>query len=544
MRRNRRSRPSNPRENPAVAVKKPERGIFCFGLTRRSEVFTAACRRCSIRLLRGLEMLRIASDALTFDDVLLLPAHSQLLPSEVDLKTRLTREISLSIPIMSSAMDTVTEARLAIAIAQEGGIGIVHKNMSIESQMQEVRAVKKFETGIIRDPITIEPHRTVAELLALTQDNRISGVPVVEGDALVGIVTARDIRFEKRLDARVRDAMTPKERLVTAPENATFNQVTKLLHEHRIEKVLLVNSAFQLKGMVTVKDIHKSQAFPDACKDEAGQLRVGAGVGAAADTNDRVDALIEAGADVIVVDTAHGHAQSVLNQVSLIKQRYPHMQVVGGNVATRGGAQAMLAAGADAIKVGIGPGSICTTRIIAGIGVPQVTAVSEAAAAANEVDVPVIADGGIRYSGDIAKAVAAGASSVMVGSLLAGTEEAPGEVELYQGRTYKSYRGMGSLGAMGDRHGSSDRYFQQIEGDGGKLVPEGIEGRVPFRGPVGPIIHQLLGGLRASMGYTGSADIEAMRTNPEFIRISAASMAESHVHDVAITKEAPNYPLR
>ena len=489
-------------------------------------------------------MLRIASDALTFDDVLLLPAHSQLLPSEVDLKTRLTREISLSIPIMSSAMDTVTEARLAIAIAQEGGIGIVHKNMSIESQMQEVRAVKKFETGIIRDPITIEPHRTVAELLALTQDNRISGVPVVEGDALVGIVTARDIRFEKRLDARVRDAMTPKERLVTAPENATFNQVTKLLHEHRIEKVLLVNSAFQLKGMVTVKDIHKSQAFPDACKDEAGQLRVGAGVGAAADTNDRVDALIEAGADVIVVDTAHGHAQSVLNQVSLIKQRYPHMQVVGGNVATRGGAQAMLAAGADAIKVGIGPGSICTTRIIAGIGVPQVTAVSEAAAAANEVDVPVIADGGIRYSGDIAKAVAAGASSVMVGSLLAGTEEAPGEVELYQGRTYKSYRGMGSLGAMGDRYGSSDRYFQQVEGDGGKLVPEGIEGRVPFRGPVGPIIHQLLGGLRASMGYTGSADIEAMRTNPEFIRISAASMAESHVHDVAITKEAPNYPLR
>ena len=489
-------------------------------------------------------MLRIASDALTFDDVLLLPAHSQLLPSEVDLKTRLTREISLSIPIMSSAMDTVTEARLAIAIAQEGGIGIVHKNMSIESQMQEVRAVKKFETGIIRDPITIEPHRTVAELLALTQENRISGVPVVEGDALVGIVTARDIRFEKRLDARVRDAMTPKERLVTASENATFNEVTKLLHEHRIEKVLLVNSAFQLKGMVTVKDIHKAQAFPDACKDEAGQLRVGAGVGAAADTNDRVDALIEAGADVIVVDTAHGHAQSVLNQVSLIKQRYPHMQVVGGNVATRGGAQAMLAAGADAIKVGIGPGSICTTRIIAGIGVPQVTAVSEAAAAANEVDVPVIADGGIRYSGDIAKAVAAGASSVMVGSLLAGTEEAPGEVELYQGRTYKSYRGMGSLGAMGDRHGSSDRYFQQIEGDGGKLVPEGIEGRVPFRGPVGPIIHQLLGGLRASMGYTGSADIEAMRTNPEFIRISAASMAESHVHDVAITKEAPNYPLR
>ena len=506
--------------------------------------FTAVGGPCSIRLLWGSEMLRIAADALTFDDVLLLPAHSQLLPSQVDLKTRLTREINLSIPIMSSAMDTVTEARLAIAVAQEGGIGIVHKNMSIESQMQEVRAVKKFETGIIRDPITIEPERTVAELLALTQENRISGVPVVEGDALVGIVTARDIRFEKRLDARVRDAMTPKSRLVTAPENATFDEITKLLHEHRIEKVLLVNSAFQLKGMVTVKDIHKSQAFPDACKDEAGQLRVGAGVGAAADANDRVDALIEAGVDVIVVDTAHGHAQSVLDQVSLIKQRYPHMQVIGGNVGTRAGAQAMLAAGADAIKVGIGPGSICTTRVIAGIGVPQVTAVSEAAAAADEVNVPIIADGGIRYSGDIAKAVAAGASSVMVGSLFAGTEEAPGEVELYQGRTYKSYRGMGSLGAMGDRHGSSDRYFQEVEGDGGKLVPEGIEGRVPFRGPVGPIIHQLTGGLRASMGYTGSADIEEMRANPQFIRISAASMAESHVHDVAITKEAPNYPSR
>ena len=427
-------------------------------------------------------MLRIASDALTFDDVLLLPAHSQLLPSEVDLKTRLTREISLSIPIMSSAMDTVTEARLAIAIAQEGGIGIVHKNMSIESQMQEVRAVKKFETGIIRDPITIEPHRTVAELLALTQENRISGVPVVEGDALVGIVTARDIRFEKRLDARVRDAMTPKERLVTAPENATFNEVTKLLHEHRIEKVLLVNSAFQLKGMVTVKDIHKAQAFPDACKDEAGQLRVGAGVGAAADTNDRVDALIEAGADVIVVDTAHGHAQSVLNQVSLIKQRYPHMQVVGGNVATRGGAQAMLAAGADAIKVGIGPGSICTTRIIAGIGVPQVTAVSEAAAAANEVDVPVIADGGIRYSGDIAKAVAAGRQFGDGGQLAGRTEEAPGEVELYQGRTYKSYRGMGSLGAMGDRHGSSDRIFSRLRAMAASWCRKALKAECPFAG--------------------------------------------------------------
>ena len=489
-------------------------------------------------------MLRIAQDALTFDDVLLLPAHSALLPSEVDLKTRLTRGIDLNIPIMSSAMDTVTESRLAIAVAQEGGIGIVHKNMGIEAQAREVRAVKKFEAGVIRDPITIGPSRTVADLLGLTQEHGISGVPVVEGDRLVGIVTARDVRFEKRLDALVRDVMTPRERLVTAPEDASFSEITALLHEHRIEKVLLIDAASQLKGMVTVKDIRKSQAFPNACKDEAGQLRVGAGVGTAQDTDERVDALIEAGADVIVVDTAHGHAQKVLDQVSLIKQRYPKMQVIGGNVATKAGAQALLAAGADAIKVGIGPGSICTTRVISGIGVPQVTAVAEAAEAANEVDVPVIADGGIRYSGDIAKAVAAGASSVMVGSLFAGTDEAPGEVELYQGRTYKSYRGMGSLGAMGDQHGSSDRYFQEVEGDGRKLVPEGIEGRVPYRGPVGPIIHQLLGGLRAAMGYTGSANVETMRAHPEFIRISAASMAESHVHDVAITKEAPNYPSR
>ena len=489
-------------------------------------------------------MLRIAQDALTFDDVLLLPAHSALLPSEVRLNTRLTRGIGLNIPLMSSAMDTVTEARLAIAVAQEGGIGIVHKNMGIEAQAREVRAVKKFEAGVIRDPITIAPGRTVADLLGLTQEHGISGVPVVEGDRLVGIVTARDVRFEKRLDALVRDVMTPRERLVTAPEDASFDEITALLHEHRIEKVLLIDAAFQLKGMVTVKDIRKSQAFPNACKDDAGQLRVGAGVGTAQDTDERVDALIEAGADVIVVDTAHGHAQKVLDQVSLIKQRYPKMQVIGGNVATKAGAQALLAAGVDAVKVGIGPGSICTTRVIAGIGVPQVTAVAEAAEAANEVDVPVIADGGIRYSGDIAKAVAAGASSVMVGSLFAGTDEAPGEVELYQGRTYKSYRGMGSLGAMGDQHGSSDRYFQEVEGDGRKLVPEGIEGRVPYRGPVGPIIHQLLGGLRAAMGYTGSADIETMRAHPEFIRISAASMAESHVHDVAITKEAPNYPSR
>ena len=488
-------------------------------------------------------MLRIAHDALTFDDVLLLPAHSQVLPSEVDLKTRLTRTIELNIPLMSSAMDTVTEGRLAIAIAQEGGIGVVHKNMPIDNQAREVRAVKKYETGIIRDPITIEPGRTVADLLALTLEHKISGVPVVEHGKLAGIVTARDVRFEKRLDAKVREVMTPRDRLVTATEDASFDTITKLLHEHRIEKVLLVNGGFELKGMVTVKDIHKAQAFPNACKDRQGQLRVGASVGTSPDTDDRVAALIEAGADVIVVDTAHGHSKSVLDRVSLIKQSYPDMQVIGGNVATKAGAQAMLAAGADAIKVGIGPGSICTTRVVTGIGVPQITAVAEAVSAADEVGIPVIADGGIRYSGDIAKAIAAGASVVMIGSLLAGTDEAPGEVELYQGRTYKSYRGMGSVGAMNDSYGSSDRYFQEVEGDGHKLVPEGIEGRVPYRGPVAPIVHQLIGGLRASMGYTGSPDIKAMRTRPELVRITAASMTESHVHDVSITKEAPNYPL-
>jgi IMP dehydrogenase len=488
-------------------------------------------------------MLRIASDALTFDDVLLLPAHSQVLPSDVSLKTRLTRDITLNIPLMSSAMDTVTEGRLAIAMAQEGGIGIVHKNLTIEMQAREVRSVKKYETGIIRDAITIAPDKTVAHLLELTQEHRISGVPVVEGNRLVGIVTSRDVRFQKRLDARVREVMTPRERLITAPEDATFEEITNLLHAHRIEKVLLVNSAFELKGMVTVKDIHKAATYPNACKDSQGQLRVGASVGTSPDTDERVAALIEAGVDVLVVDTAHGHSQRVLERVSLIKQKYPNMPVIGGNVATREGAQALLAAGADAVKVGIGPGSICTTRIVTGIGVPQITAVSEAVAAADEAGVPVIADGGIRYSGDIAKAIAAGASVVMIGSLLAGTDEAPGEVELYQGRTYKSYRGMGSLGAMSQSHGSSDRYFQEVEGDGRKLVPEGIEGRVPYRGPVSPIVHQLMGGLRAAMGYTGSQDVETMRTRPEFVRVSAASTIESHVHDVAITKEPPNYPL-
>ncbi|MEM7100392.1 MAG: IMP dehydrogenase [Pseudomonadota bacterium] len=488
-------------------------------------------------------MLRIATDALTFDDVLLLPAYSQVLPSEVSLETRLTKDISLNIPLMSSAMDTVTEARLAIAVAQEGGVGIVHKNMTVEQQAKEVRAVKKFESGIIRDPITISPDETIGTLYATTMENGISGVPVVQGDKLVGIITSRDVRFESRTDALVRDVMTPKERLVTAEEGTDFDEITRILHRHRIEKVLLVNDKFELTGMVTVKDIAKAQAFPMACKDQFGQLRVGASVGTSADTDERVGALVEAGVDLVVVDTAHGHSQGVLDRIAWIKQTYPNLNLVGGNVATYDGARALIDSGVDAVKVGIGPGSICTTRIVSGIGVPQITAISEASRAAEASGVPIIADGGIRYSGDIAKAIVAGASAVMVGSLLAGTDEAPGEVELYQGRTYKSYRGMGSLGAMSQSNGSSDRYFQEVEGDGRKLVPEGIEGRVAYRGPVSPIVHQLMGGLRASMGYTGSADVEAMRTEPQFVRVSHASMVESHVHDVTITKEAPNYPI-
>ena len=488
-------------------------------------------------------MLRIADDALTFDDVLLVPAYSQVLPSEVSLETRLTRGIRLHIPLMSSAMDTVTEARLAIALAQEGGIGIVHKNMTVESQAREVRAVKKYESGIIRDPIVIHPDKTIAELMELTMEHKISGVPVVEGNQLVGIITSRDVRFETRIDAKVRDIMTPKESLLTADENANFDEITDILHKHRIEKVLLTNDKFELKGMVTVKDINKAQAFPNACKDDQGQLRVGASVGTSTETDERVAALVEAGVDVLVVDTAHGHSQTVLDRISWIKQGYPDMQVIGGNVATREGALALLSAGVDAVKVGIGPGSICTTRVVTGIGVPQITAISEAAAAACEENIPVIADGGVRFSGDIAKAIVAGASVVMVGNLLAGTDEAPGEVELYQGRTYKSYRGMGSLGAMSEAHGSSDRYFQEPEGDARKLVPEGIEGRVAYRGPMGPIVHQLMGGLRAAMGYTGSDSIESMRSTPEFVRVSHASMVEGHVHDVTIAKEAPNYPV-
>jgi len=488
-------------------------------------------------------MLRIANDALTFDDVLLLPAYSTVLPSEVDLKTRLTRKIELNIPLMSAAMDTVTESRLAIAIAQEGGIGIVHKNMTIDQQAREVRSVKKYESGIIRDPVTIEPNRTVGELVELTREHDISGVPVVSGRDLVGIVTSRDIRFEPRMDARISEVMTPKEKLITAREGASTEEIRELLHRYRIEKVLIVNDRFELRGLITVKDIDKARMYPIACKDEHGRLRVGASVGTGPETDDRVAALIEAGVDVLVVDTAHGHSQRVLDRISWIKQKYPDVDLIGGNVATREGARALVDAGVDCVKVGIGPGSICTTRIVSGIGVPQITAVSEVADELEGRHVPVVADGGIRYSGDIAKALVAGANVVMVGSLLAGTDEAPGEVELYQGRTYKSYRGMGSLGAMAQTNGSSDRYFQEPANEGRKLVPEGIEGRVPYRGAMGPIVHQLMGGLRAAMGYTGSPNVDTMRTRPQMVRVTHASMVESHVHDVAITKEAPNYPV-
>ena len=488
-------------------------------------------------------MLRIVNEALTFDDVLLLPAYSKVLPSEVELTTQLTRDIVLNIPLMSAAMDTVTESRLAIALAQEGGIGIVHKNMPLEDQAREVRAVKKFESGIIRDPVTIGPGATLADLRTLTSERQISGVPVVEGTNLLGIVTSRDIRFENRMEVKVKDVMTSRDRLITAREDASFESITELLQSHRIEKVLLVNDDFELKGMVTVKDITKAQAYPNACKDALGQLRTGASVGTSDETDERVAALVEAGADIIVVDTAHGHSQRVLDRISWIKQKYPDVPILGGNVATRDGARALIDAGVDAIKVGIGPGSICTTRVVSGIGVPQITAIAEVAAESNGDAVPIVADGGVRFSGDIAKAVCAGANVVMVGALLAGTDEAPGDVELYQGRTYKSYRGMGSLGAMAEQHGSSDRYFQEPENDLGKLVPEGVEGRVPYRGPVGPVVHQLMGGLRASMGYTGSETIEVMRKEPEFVRISSASLSENHVHDVAITKEAPNYPV-
>jgi IMP dehydrogenase len=486
--------------------------------------------------------MRIVEEALTFDDVLLLPAFSTVLPKDVSLKTRLTRAIDLNIPLVSAAMDTVTEAALAIALAQEGGIGIIHKNMSIEQQAEEVRRVKKYESGVINDPIVTTPNASIRQVLELTRANRISGVPVVEGkDHLVGIVTSRDLRFETNFDAPVSSIMTPKERLVTVREGAEREEAVALLHKHRIEKVLVVNEHFQLRGMITVKDIQKSSDFPDACKDNWGRLRAGAAVGTAADTDERVEALVGAGVDVIVVDTAHGHSRGVLERTRWIKMKFPQVQVIGGNIATADAARDLVEAGADAVKVGIGPGSICTTRIIAGVGVPQITAIANAADALQSVGVPVIADGGIRYSGDIAKAIAAGAHAVMIGGLFAGTEEAPGQVELYQGRSYKSYRGMGSLGAMAAKHGSSDRYFQEGADQIEKLVPEGIEGRVPYKGSLAVVAHQLLGGVRSSMGYVGCKDLDEMRTRPVFTRVTAAGVRESHVHDVSITKEAPNY---
>ena len=487
--------------------------------------------------------MQIIQEALTFDDVLLIPAHSTVLPRDVHLTTQLTRNITLNIPLVSAAMDTVTEARLAIAIAQEGGIGIIHKNMTIEQQAREVLRVKKYESGVIKDPITVSPNATVREVMELTRAKNISGVPVVDGEALVGIVTSRDLRFETRLDESITSVMTPKERLVTVNESASYKEAIALLHKHRIEKVLVVNGDFHLRGMITVKDIQKAKDNPHACKDEQERLRVGAAVGTGAETEERVRALVEAGVDVITVDTAHGHSQGVLDRVRWVKQNFPKLQVIGGNIATAAAAKALVEAGADGVKVGIGPGSICTTRIVAGVGVPQITAVSNVAAALKGTGVPLIADGGIRYSGDVAKALAAGAHAVMLGGLFAGTEEAPGEVELFQGRSYKSYRGMGSLGAMSQQQGSSDRYFQEETDLVEKLVPEGIEGRVPYKGSVLAIIHQLLGGIRSSMGYTGNPTIDELHDKSQFVRVTSAGMRESHVHDVTITKEAPNYHM-
>ncbi|GGO88901.1 inosine-5'-monophosphate dehydrogenase [Marinobacterium nitratireducens] len=488
-------------------------------------------------------MLRIVEEALTFDDVLLVPGYSDVLPKDVSLKTRLTKGLELNIPLVSAAMDTVTEARLAITMAQEGGIGIIHKNMTIEQQADEVRKVKKFEAGIVNDPVTCTSDMTVGELRELSERLTYSGFPVVDDGELVGIVTSRDVRFEQYLDEKVSTIMTPKERLVTVKEGADPEKVRNLLRKHRIERILVVDDNGKLTGMMTVKDMFKAKAYPNAAKDNRGRLVVGAAVGTGADTPDRVKALVEAGVDVIIVDTAHGHSKGVIDRVAWVKQNFPQVQVVGGNIATAEAAIALADAGADGVKVGIGPGSICTTRIVAGIGVPQISAVANVAAAMNERGVPVIADGGIRFSGDVAKAVAAGASAIMVGSMLAGTDEAPGEVELFQGRAFKSYRGMGSLGAMAQSTGSSDRYFQDASKGVEKLVPEGIEGRVPCKGPVAGVVHQLMGGLRASMGYTGSASVDDMRTKPKFVRITNAGMSESHVHDVSITKEAPNYRI-
>ncbi len=488
-------------------------------------------------------MLRIKQEALTFDDVLLQPAYSEVTARDVDIKTKLTRNIELNIPLISAAMDTVTEARLAIAMAQEGGIGIIHKSMSISQQAKEVVKVKKHESGVVKDPITIQADAKISELLKIKDKYNISGVPVLEGDDLVGIVTNRDVRYQTDLDAPISSIMTDKESLVTIEEESEPDVAKKLLHDHRIEKLLVVDKDFNLQGMITVKDIHKANTYPNACKDSLGSLRVGASVGTGPDTDERVQALVDAGVDVLVVDTAHGHSKNVLDRVAKIKKDHPQVDVIGGNIATAEAAIALKEAGADGVKVGIGPGSICTTRIVTGIGVPQISAIANVVEALADTDVPVIADGGIRYSGDFSKAIASGAHAVMMGSMLAGTDEAPGEIELFQGRSYKSYRGMGSIGAMNQTQGSSDRYFQEKTKDAEKLVPEGIEGRVPYKGPVGGIIHQLMGGLRSSMGYTGSRTITDMRTKPEFVRVTAAGMRESHVHDVTITKEAPNYKV-
>ena len=489
-------------------------------------------------------MLRIAQEALTFDDVRLLPGYSEVTAKDFSLVTRLTKNINLNVPLVSAAMDTVTESGLAIALAQEGGIGIVHKNLTIQEQAEQVRRVKKFESGVVKDPITIDHTATIAELIELTRANGISGVPVMNNGDLAGIVTRRDLRFETDTSQSISAIMTPRNQLVTVKEGASSDEVQHLLHKHRIEKILVVDDAGVLKGLITVKDFDKAESFPHACKDRFGQLRVGASVGTSTDTDERVDALVASGVDVLVVDTAHGHSLNVLNRVRWIKENFPSVDVIGGNIATADAARALVDAGADGVKVGIGPGSICTTRIVTGMGVPQISAVSNVAEALAEANVPLIADGGIRFSGDISKSLVAGAYSVMLGGMFAGTEEAPGEVELYQGRTYKSYRGMGSIGAMAQKQGSSDRYFQDSSVGSEKLVPEGIEGRVPYKGPVSAIIHQLMGGVRSSMGYAGCASINEMRTKPQFIRVTSAGMSESHVHDVSITKEAPNYPVR
>ncbi len=487
-------------------------------------------------------MLRLKETALTFDDVLLLPDYSEVLPNNVDLTTRLTKNLSINIPIISSAMDTVTESRMAIALAELGGIGIIHRNLSIVDQANEVRAVKKFESGIVRDPSTISSGSTVGDLVQLTKELNISGMPVVDDGNLVGIVTSRDFRNESNMTATVSSIMTPKEKLITAKENESIDNIKTLLYRNRIEKILLVDDAFSLKGLITLKDINKSKDYPSATKDSEGRLLVGAAIGNSVDTDERTEKLVQAGVDVLVVDSAHGHSQGVLERVKKVKKDYPNIDVIGGNVATAEGATALMKAGADGVKAGIGPGSICTTRIVTGVGVPQITAISDVVSSMKKKGIPVIADGGIRFSGDFAKAIAAGADCVMLGSILAGTEEAPGQVELFQGRSYKAYRGMGSVGAMSGESSSGDRYFQDNQHTD-KLVPEGIEGRVPYKGWVETTIHQMLGGLRQSMGYTGCKDIDTMKTKPKFVQITTSGMSESHVHDVSVTKEAPNYRI-